>query len=165
MKHPASVIAILIAAVLSCEIARAQLLPAIPPSGRILTTGDVKNYWLNTLQNQPVPPKPTGLHPERQAGWQRDLDSRESMIRSIRKGDRNIDAKVAELTHNAEAWRRQGNEKEAEAAETKLREIRRHLALLETLELQRQAARSQIDAAERLKGIEARIAELRASCD
>lgn len=165
MKQAFPFIVILLAAALWCGSLAAQNLPAIPPSERILTTESVKNFWINTLQNQPVPAKPTRLHPEQQAAWQRDLDSRESLIRSIRNGDRNIDAKLAQLGHNAAAWRRQGNETEAEAAEAKAREIHIYLARLATLELQRKAAQSQIDAVERLKNIEAEIAAIRASCD
>lgn len=165
MKQALSFIVILLAAALSCGLLTAQNLPAIPPSERILTTESVRNFWINTLQQQPVPAKPTGLHPEKQAAWQRDLDSRESLIKGIRNGDRNIDAKLAQLRHNAAAWRKQGNETEADAAETKLREIQEHLARLETLEIQRKAAQSQIDAAERLKGIEAEISAIRASCN
>ncbi|MES2922520.1 MAG: hypothetical protein V4819_13285 [Verrucomicrobiota bacterium] len=165
MKHAVPFIVILLAIGLSCVSPGAQDLPAIPPSDRILTTESVKNFWLNTLQQQPVPAKPTGLHPEQQAAWQQDLDSRASLIRAIRNGDRNTDAKLAELRHNATAWRQQGNGKDADAAEAKLREIQEHLARLETLEIQRKAAQSQIDAAETLKSIAAEIAAIRECCN
>ncbi len=165
MKKTFPSIVALLAAALSCGLLTARNLPSIPPSERILTIESVRNFWINSLQQQSIPTKPTGLHPEKQAAWQRNLDSRESLITAIRNGDRNIDARLAQLRHNATAWRKQGNETEAEAAEARLREIQEHLALLETLELQRKAAQSQIDAAERLKGIEAEIAAIRASCD
>ena len=42
---------------------------------------------------------------------------------------------------------------------------REHLARLETLELQREAARAQIEAAERIAEIEAEISRLRRLCD
>ena len=164
MKQAVPFIVILLAAGLSCGSLAAQDLPEIPPSERILTTDSVKNFWLNSLQQQPIPTKPTGLHPEKQEVWQRELDSRESLIKAIRNGERNIDAKLAQLRHNAAAWRRQGNETEAEAAEAKHREIQEHLVLLEILELQRKATKAQIDSAEALKGIEAEIAAIRQSC-
>lgn len=164
MKQIASFLAALLVHGLSCGGLAARSLPAIPPSTRILTTEQVKNYWINSLQHQPVPSKPSGLHPEQQSAWRRNLESLESLIRSVRNGERDTDAKLAQLRHNADAWHQLGNEPEAEAAETKLRVIQGYLALMETLEMQRKAAQSQIDAAERLKGIEAEIAALRASC-
>lgn len=165
MKLVVSFIAGLLALGLSCGGLAAQSLPAIPPSTRILTTDLVKNYWINSLQHKPIPSKPLALHPEQQSAWQRNLESLDFLIRSVRNGERDTDAKLAQLRHNADAWNQLGNEAEAEAAETKLRVIQGYLALMETLEMQRRAAQSQIDAAERVKNIEAEIAALRASCN
>lgn len=165
MKLAFSFFAGLLAFGLSCGGLAAQSMPAIPPSTRILTTVQVKSYWVNSLQYLPVPSKPLGLHPQQQSAWQRNLESINSLIRSVRNGDRDTDAKLAQLRHNADAWHQLGNEPEAEAAETKLRLIQGYLALMDTLEMQRRAAQSQIDAAERVKNIEAEIAALRAACD
>ena len=164
MKKLVPIVAILLLGCLGGRLA-AQSLPTIPPSTRILTQEQVKNFWITSLQHQPIPPQPLGLHPERQSAWERSVVALDALIQSVRHGERDIDAKLVQLLHNAGAWHQLGNEKEAEAAEARLREIQGFLALMETLEMQRRAAQSQIDAAERLRDIEAEISALRAACN
>ena len=58
---------VLLSLYLAAMAVRAEQLPAIPVSSRILDLEQVKNFWVNTLSRKPIPPKPTGLHPEQQA--------------------------------------------------------------------------------------------------
>ncbi|MES2661112.1 MAG: hypothetical protein V4689_20995 [Verrucomicrobiota bacterium] len=146
-------------------VLRAEPLPVIPASSRILTTELVKNFWINTLSRKPIPSKPSGLHPEMQAAWQRALDDRRATIQSIESGCRETEARLAMHSHNAAAWRMQGNETAALAAEAELRILHEHLAKLQLLEMQRHAAHAQIDAAERLREIESRLSNLRTEFD
>ena len=134
---------------LAAAAVRAEQLPAIPGSSRILDLEQVKNFWVNTLSRKPIPSKPTGLHPEQQAAWQRALDDRHATIRSVMSGWREEEARLAMLSHNATAWRMQGNEMAAQNAEAELRRWQQHHSIMDTLQMVRRAAQSEIDARER----------------
>lgn len=120
-------------------------LPAIPASSRILTIEQVANFWVNTLSRKPVPSKPSGLHPERQAAWQRAFDDRRATILSVTHGYREGEARLAMLAHNSAAWRRQGNEQAALAADAELRRWAKHLSVMDTLAVWRQVGQTQIE--------------------
>jgi hypothetical protein len=155
--------ALLIAAVFASGKLLAAPMPDLPSSERILTLENVRSYWINTLQARPIPTKPLGLHPERQSEWQRKLNQRNALIESLRRGDYDTDANLAALRHNAAVWRQQGKLAEAEAADARIREINEHLSRMATLEMQRRAAQSQIDSAQRLKEMAAALSELNSS--
>ena len=164
MKQAILRIVFLFGFLVSAACLQAGTLPNLPEADRILTMEEVKNYWINHLRQSPVPPKPNGLHPEDQRAWQADIETRKSLIQSIRNGDYDIHAKLAQLHQNANFWKTRKNDSDAEAAEGKIRELQEYLARLETLETLRKAAQSQIDAADRLKTIEAEISAIRRSC-
>ena len=134
---------------LAATALHAEPLPAIPASTRILTVEQVKNFWVNTLSRKPIPSKPSGLHPELQAAWQDALDDRRATIQSVTSGWREDEARLAMHSHNATAWRMQGNEKAALAAEAELRRWQRHLSVMDTLEMVRRAAQAGIDSRDR----------------
>lgn len=136
----------------------------VPPSDRILTAGEVKNFWVNAVRALPVPNEPSGLHPGAQARWRRNLERRLDFVEAVRAGAHDTRAELVRLEHNREAWRRRGDEAQAAAAANRMRDLREHLARLETLRSQRQAARAQVETARTLEAIEAELAALRASC-
>ena len=144
---------------------RAQSFPSIPASDRVLTTQEVKNFWINKTLRTPVPPKPTGLHPHAQARWSARLRERHSFVEAIRSGQFDTKARLTKLEHNIQAWQTRDNEEKARESERDLRELREHLSRLETLRLQRKAARAQIDAAERVAELEAEIYRLQRLCN
>jgi hypothetical protein len=143
--------------------AHSETLPEIPGSSRVITFPQVRNFWIRALQAKPVPPKPNGLHPDRQSTWSRALADRNATIEAIRNGDHDTEALLVLHSHNAAAWRLSGNEEAAMAEEATLRELREHLARMHTLEFLARAAQSQIDSAERLRNIEAELESLRAT--
>lgn len=96
----------------------------------------------------PVSPKPSGLYPKEQAAWKRRLDARESKFKAIEAGQYGTEARIAQLSHNAAAWRIKGNEEKAIKCDAELQIIEVYLAKLETLKLQRDAAQSQIETTE-----------------
>lgn len=124
---------------------RSEPLPAIPASTRILAIDQVENFWVNTLLRKTVPSKPSGLHPERQAAWQRALDDRRATILSVTHGYRENEARLAMLAHNSGAWRRLGNEQAAVAADAELRRWAKHLSVMDTLAVWREVGQSQIE--------------------
>lgn len=138
-----------------------DFLPAIPPSDRVITVQEVRNFWINQLLRLPIPTKPSGLYPQEQAAWRSRLNARKATLTAIESGHYGTEAKIVQLTHNAHAWRLKGNETEAKKAETELRNIELHLAKLATLSLQREAAQAQIDSAERIRAIEAEVSTCR----
>lgn len=140
-----------------------QLVP-IPPSDRVFTVTEIKNFWVNALRKLPMPKKPSGLHPEAQEEWRRNLNRRRAFVNSVRAGDYDTQAVIVQLGHNTEAWRWRGEEEKAEATLKKLRMRQEHLARMELLEMQRRAATTQIEALENLKAIEIELSALRSSC-
>jgi len=136
-------------------------LPPIPASDRVITLREVRNFWINTLLKRPIPPKPSGLYPREQAAWICRMNERKAMLDAIEVGHFGTEARMAQLAHNAHAWRLKGNEKEAKMAESELRTIETHLSKLSTLNLQRLAAEAQIESAERLRAIEAGMSSWR----
>lgn len=146
------------------RIAAQYAMPQIPPSDRVLSVQEVKNFWINTIKKMPIPNKPTGLHPEKRHQWHAKLEWRKGFISDVRNGVYDTNAKLVQLKHNADAWHRQGNEKKSQVAKVQLREMNEHLARLEVLELQRRAAQAQINAAEKIRALEEEISLLRSSC-
>lgn len=144
-----------------CLPLAAESFPAVPASDRVLTVAEVKNYWVNTIAKRPLPPKPTGLYPEKQAQWQQRVEQRQELMKSVRGGSYDTDAKLAALNHNVEAWRLQGDETKRTEAERQLNEFKEHLARLATLEAQRRAAEAVIEMADRVRSLEAEISSLR----
>ncbi|MEM9238307.1 MAG: hypothetical protein AAGB14_16165, partial [Verrucomicrobiota bacterium] len=65
-------------------------LPTIPASDRILSSQEVKNYWLNVLHRKPLPPKSTGLHPQKQQARQDEIVRRRKLISGIRAGSHDL---------------------------------------------------------------------------
>lgn len=157
---------VLLASVLLAVAAPAGDFPdlVIPPSDRVLSMQEVKNHWINTVRDLPIPRKPNGLHPQARERWRANLQKRQDFIEAVRSGTHDTRAELARLEHNAEAWRRQGNEERAAATTTQLRGLREHLARLELLEVQRQAALAQIEASRQLAAIQAELDALRSSC-
>ncbi len=139
----------------------ATVLPEIPPSERILSIEEVRNYWVNTLRGRPVPPRPTGLHPDQQRQWSDMVRARQHLIERARQGEFDDQAAFVALRHNANAWRMRGDEEQAEKIEAKLRALEIHRKQLEVLETQRRAALAQIEMAERVAALESRLSSLR----
>jgi hypothetical protein len=136
----------------------------IPPSDRILTVEEVKNFWINSVQCLPVPPEPSGLHPRAKEQWRDGLRRRQSFVRAVRSGVHDTRAIQVQLRHNARTWRLRGNEDEADTVTKQLRKLREHLARMNALKAQRRSALAQIAATEKLAAIEAELAALRSSC-
>lgn len=135
---------LLLCLLLPTSLRASEFLPAIPPSDRVITVQEVRNFWINQLLRLPIPAKPSGLYPQEQAAWRSRLNARKATLTAIETGHYGTEAKIAQLTHNAHAWRLKGNETEAKKAETELRSIELQLAKQETLRLQREAAQAQI---------------------
>ena len=160
MNHFKSLRLLILTFVLSGIARGMESLPTIPASDRILTVEQVRNFWINSLLRKPIPPKPSGLYPRQQATWRYQLATRQAAITAIESNQYATEARMAQLSHNSAAWRRRGNEVEANKCDAELRKIELHLAELETLSMQRAAAQAQIDAAERIKQLEATISSL-----
>ena len=135
--------------------------PCVPGSDRVLSTLEVKNFWVNHLQNQPLASKPTRLHPEQEESRQREISRRQGLIQAIRSGQHDIAARLVCLSHNVEAWTRQGDEAKAFEAERQLLLVREHVAKIATLEAQREAAVKLGEAADRVIEMDAELQRLK----
>ena len=137
-------------------------MPVIPPSERILSLDEVKNFWIHSLRGRPIPPKPSGLYPERIAAWRSALRSRRDRIEAIRGGIHDTEARLAQLAHNAEAHRRRGDEAGRHRSERELFELREHLATLAKLQAERRAAQDLSRAARQVDALASEVSSLRA---
>lgn len=154
-------IRLILCLVLPSSLRASDFLPSIPRSERVITLKEVRNFWINQLLRLPIPTKPSGLYPQAQAAWRCRLNARIATLTAIESGHYGTEAKIAQLTHNANAWRLKGNENEAKKSEAELRDLELHLAKLATLSLQREAAQAQIDSAARIRALEAEVASWR----
>lgn len=134
--------------------------PRVPPSDRVLSTMEVKDFWVNHLSSQPLAP-PTRLHPETEEARQREIERRDSLIAAIRNGQHDLAARLVSLSHNVEAWTRLGEDNKAYEAERQLLAVREHVARIATLEAQREAAIKLGQAADRVAVMDAELQRLR----
>ena len=134
--------------------------PKVPASDRILSSKEVKNYWLNAIPKIKLPAKGNGLHPEQQAKRERVIQERKALMHQIKQGAHDVDAKLASLAHNVDAHIQRGEEKKSKLAEERLYTLREHLSKLATLEAQREAARKLSEAADQIASLESEIASL-----
>ena len=137
---------------------------SIPPSDRVLSVQEVKNFWINTTRMQRIPREPSRLHPDARAKWKRLVAQRQDFIEAIRSGDLDTEAELAQLKHNTVAWRLQGHPEKSEASSRKRRELETHLARLQSLSAQRLAALAQADAAVQIRRLDAERLAMRSSC-
>ena len=166
MKKPARPIRFLFVLLHASAFAgpAAVVMPAIPDSGRILTLENVKNFWANSLLLSPLPPEPGGLHPAGKLEWNALVERRRTLFYEIKAGSRNIEARLAQLTHNAHTHRQLGRTAEALVVQLEYQSLAEHVARLEVLEAERQTALAQAEAARAVQRIEAEIACLRSQC-
>lgn len=151
--------------VLASGWGRAESLPVLPPSTRVLSQQEVKNFWINTLRRKAVPDKPSSLRPGELAAWKGMIRRRGSLILAIRNGEHDTPARLVQLRHNIRAWREQGADAEALAVEAELQKLEEHLSRMRTLAAQRDAAEAQVDAAESLDRIEAKLSTIDTTCN
>lgn len=135
--------------------------PLVPPSDRVLTVQEVKSFWVNRLRSQPLPPKVTLLHPEKDAARRAEIHRRQALMEEIRIGQHDLAARLVCLSHNVEAWSRLGDEPKSEASEQRLIRLREHVAKLATLEAQRAAAVKVGEAADRMALMTEEIQQLK----
>lgn len=145
---------------LGATLQAADLAP-LPPSDRIHSTEEVKHFWLNVLRHQPLPPKSTGLHPEKQRARDREIARRSKLMKEIRAGAHDIDARLASLEHNLGAWKLKGNQEAAKETEEELRSLNEHLAKVAALNAQRELALKASAAIDQIEALEAEISALR----
>lgn len=88
--------------------------PLVPRSSRILTVPGVKRFWIDRL----------GGMPSHGAGASRAG----KVTDEIRSGRHDVAARLVCLSHNVEAWARQGNMEQAEKTQRRLLSLRRRLA-------------------------------------
>ena len=86
-------------------------------------------------------------------------------MEQIRSGQHDLAARLVCLSHNVEAWTRQGNDAKSDECETRLIRLREHVAKLATLEAQREAAVKVGAAADRMADLAAEIQRLKAVLD
>jgi hypothetical protein len=84
--------------------------PMVPASAQVLTVAGVKGYWLQSLERQRVRQKGDALPDE------------------IRAGRHDLAAQLVCLSHNVEAWARQGEEAKAREAAEELLALRQQVA-------------------------------------
>ncbi len=135
--------------------------PTLPPSDRVLSTTEVKNFWMDHLQSQPLTPPTTLLHPEKEEARQREIARRDDLITAIREGQHDLAARLVCLSHNVEAWNRRGDDSKSYEAERQLLAVREHVARIATLEAQREAAVKLGQAADRVAVMDAELQRLR----
>lgn len=82
--------------------------PVVPASARVLTSADVKGYWLQ--------------HLDRQRQRQQEL------LAEIAEGRHDLAAELVCLSHNVQAFERQGNEAMAKETAEKLLRLRKEVA-------------------------------------
>ncbi|WP_035606291.1 hypothetical protein [Haloferula sp. BvORR071] len=134
--------------------------PNVPGSDRVLTTMEVKNFWVNHLHNQPLAPEPTRLHPEKAEARSHEITRRRELIKAIRAGQHDLAARLVCLSHNVEAWTRQGDTGKAHESERQLLLVREHVAKMAALEAQREAAVKIGNAAEQVAQMDAELQRL-----
>ena len=137
-----------------------QNFPQIPPSDRILTVTEVQNYWVHQLSNKPLPKKPTGLHPEKQAKWRNFVAQRNSFIASIQAGQFKTKATLAQLRHNSAAYTALKQDDEAAKTLAQLRDLEAHLEKMKTLRLQQDAAKKELADSKKLAALRNEISQL-----
>jgi hypothetical protein len=84
--------------------------PLVPASALVMTTAQVKGYWLQSLERQ------------------RSRQQRDPLPEEIREGRHDLAAQLVCLSHNVEAWARQGNEEQARQAAADLLKLRQQVA-------------------------------------
>lgn len=84
--------------------------PLVPASAMVLTVAGVKGYWLQYLERQRVR-QSCGALPE-----------------EIREGRHDLAAQLVCLSHNVEAWARQGDEARARETAEELLKLRQEVA-------------------------------------
>ncbi|MEP4076817.1 hypothetical protein [Haloferula sp.] len=144
---------------LVCSLHGAEL-PAIPESNRVLTSDEVKNYWLNAIPKMELPAKGNGLHPEQQAKRERKIEQRKTLMREIKSGKYDVDAKLASLSHNVVAHTQLGETDKAKMSEERLYLLREHLSKLATLKAQRDIAEKLSEATDQIASLKAEISSL-----
>ncbi|QJE94980.1 hypothetical protein [Luteolibacter luteus] len=82
--------------------------PVVPPSAQVLTSADVKGFWLQRLERQ----------------RQRECD----LLAEIAEGRHDLAAELVCLSHNVKAFERQGNEEMARETAEKLLKLRQEVA-------------------------------------
>ena len=137
-----------------------ESLPPIPASARILTLEEVQNYWVNQLSKKPLPKKPTGLHPEKQAQWRTIVAQRNSFIASIQAGQCKTRATLAQLRHNSAAYTALKQDDKAKKTTAQLQDLEVHLENIKTLRLQQEAARKELADSKKLDALQNRIDQL-----
>ena len=145
--------------------AGAMVLPEIPNSPRILTTEEVKNFWVNRM---PVPSAPSQLRSDyarANVGYHRQIGERHRLVQEIRAGRLDKEAKMAMLRHNIVAYRMHGKNDELLALSAELDTLERaELKDQQQMELERQAEMPRLtdaeaDRLERLIAATERLAE------
>jgi len=139
----------------------AAAFPMVPASDKVLTADGVKTFWVESLRSQPLPPKSTRLHPEKNAARKASISRRRGLMKEIRAGQHDLAARLVCLSHNVEAWGRQGNDLKSYETELQLLRLREHVAKIATLEAQREAAIKVGEAADRVGQMDAEIQRLR----
>lgn len=120
--------------------------PVVPRSERLLTEADVKDFWIDRLQSMPPLPDRMAASPDAEIAEKAEIARRDGLIEEIREGRHDVAARLVCLSHNVEAWSRQGNAGEAEKAEAGLLRLRERLARLAILEARyRDLARREIN--------------------
>jgi hypothetical protein len=84
--------------------------PVVPASALVLTVAEVKGYWLQSLERQRLRQRSDALPEE------------------IREGRHDLAAQLVCLSHNVEAWARQGDEAKAREAAEELLKLRQQVA-------------------------------------
>lgn len=149
----------------AAEIAEAQF-ATIPESDRMLSTEEVKNFWIHQIRKALLGSRPLGLEPEKQKKWDALVAKRKGQIAAIKRGSYDNEARLAQLRHNAEAWKRLGNLEKSRGANQQMMELEVHLAQLEALEADKKKSEEEAKAAqasvEHMKRLESEIKALRA---
>ena len=106
-----------IAALLTTPAAAADM-PEIPNSYRVITVEQVKNYWIAKLPRALQPSRLSRNYAQENSLYHQRVGERHRLIREIRAGRHDYQAKVVMLRHNIVAWRLRGdNDKVLELGE------------------------------------------------
>lgn len=84
--------------------------PLVPASAQVITAAEVKDYWLQLLERQ------------------RLQQSARELLGEIQAGRHDMAARLVSLSHNVEAWARQGDEEKARQAAEELLALRQEVA-------------------------------------
>ena len=142
---------ILVVAAVMISPARALSLPEIPDSLRILSTQEVKNYWVNKM---PEPREPSRLAREYHTlivEYHREVGERHRLIQEIRAGRYDGYARIIMLRHNLQAYLLMGDDVQVAAVRTELEE-------LEAIAQREEAEAARADRLERLIAATERLA-------